>query len=283
VQHKQLKRACPSSKLQRRLTDTRCGFVVPPCVNELVEEGHLLKLRRRIGRQRSGRAVALPRGPKPRAGRDRGPTLRHPCPSPRAQGWNNSGARVLYTYFLSNGPRRSCYALSGTERVVREHRRGQASATERQRPRALAAASCRVGASGGRPAHLRHSSGRCRLPSSHLAMPGASTAPLGHGPAAALMAARWFAVLRPRLAAVRPRSAAMAHRPPPVSRLLSSGGSSPSPSPTDVLAAELARLADLPRAQFLAGLAQTTDVVTGGMPQVFLLAAAASSHLSVPR
>jgi hypothetical protein len=109
------------------------------------------------------------------------------------------------------------------------------------------------------------------------------TAPPGHGPAAALMAARWFAVLRPRLAALRPRSAAMAHRPPPVSRLLSSGGSSPSPSPTDVLAAELARLADLPRAQFLAGLAQTTDVVTGGMPQVFLLAAAASSHLSVPR
>ena len=83
------------------------------------------------------------------------------------------------------------------------------------------------------------------------------------------------------IAALRPRSAAMAHRPSPVSRLLSSGGSSP--SPTDVLAAELARLADLPRAQFLAGLAQTTDVVTGGMPQVFLLAAAASSHLSVPR
>ena len=279
MQHKQLKRACPSSKLQRRLTDTRCGFVVPPCVNELVEEGHLLKLRRRIGRQRSGRAVALPRGPKPRAGRDRGPTLRHPCPSPRAQGWNSSGARVLYTYFLSNGPRRSCYALSGTERVVREHRRGQASATERQRPRALAAASCRVGASGGRPAHLRHSSGALEAYPT-AAIPQLRTAPRGHGPAAA-MSARWFAVLRPRLAALRPRSAAMAHRPPPVSRLLSSGGSSP--SPTDVLAAELARLADLPRAQFLAGLAQTTDVVTGGMPQVFLLAAAASSHLSVPR
>ena len=160
-----------------------------------------------------------------------------------------------------------------------KHQRQSGSGRERWRPHLAASAPPAAGlltfataqGAAGASLHLALEHGR-----RHTAPPGP-----GHGPAAALMAARWFAVLRPRLAALRPRSAAMAHRPPPVSRLLSSGGSSP--SPTDVLAAELARLADLPRAQFLAGLAQTTDVVTGGMPQVFLLAAAASSHLSVPR
>jgi hypothetical protein len=56
---------------------------------------------------------------------------------------------------------------------------------------------------------------------------------------------------------------------PAASRLMSTTRASQ--NPTDLLASQLARLADHPRAEFFANLARWTDVRAGAMPKVSVL------------